>query len=118
MKSHLILRCLVNLLAAAFSAAALAVERPPNVIYIMADDLGYGDLGCYGQEVIKTPNIDRLAAQGMRFTSFYAGNTVCRPSRLSLWTGKDMRNTPIQGNQAHAFQGDELIVANLAKGAG
>jgi arylsulfatase A-like enzyme len=56
-------------------------ERPPNVIFIMADDLGYGDLGCYGQEQVKTPNLDRMAAQGIRFTQYYAGSTVCAPSR-------------------------------------
>ncbi len=61
---------------------------PPNVIYILADDLGYGDLSCYGQEKIRTPNIDRLAAEGMRFTQHYAGNTVCTPSRASLMTGQ------------------------------
>ena len=53
----------------------------PNIILIVADDLGYGDLGCYGQAKIKTPNLDKLAADGMRFTSFYAGSTVCAPSR-------------------------------------
>lgn len=62
--------------------------RPPNIIYIMADDLGYGDLGCYGQEVIQTPHLDQLAEQGMRFTDYYAGSTVCAPSRCVLMTGK------------------------------
>src|SRR5215470_8613523 len=62
-------------------------SRKPNIIFILADDLGYGDLGCYGQTKIKTPNIDKLAAQGMRFTDFYAGSTVCAPSRCALMTG-------------------------------
>ena len=62
-------------------------EQKPNIIYILADDLGYGDLGCYGQQVITTPHIDRLAAEGMRFTDHYAGSTVCAPSRASLMTG-------------------------------
>src|SRR3974377_1476216 len=61
--------------------------RRPNIILIVADDLGYGDLGCYGQTKIKTPNLDKLAAEGMRFTDFYAGSTVCAPSRCALMTG-------------------------------
>ncbi len=70
----------------------------PNIIYIMADDMGYGDLGCYGQETIKTPNIDNLAEQGMRFTQHYAANTVCAPSRCGLLTGKHMGHADIRGN--------------------
>src|SRR6185503_15707638 len=62
--------------------------RKPNIILIVADDRGYGDLGCYGQTKIKTPNIDRLAAEGMRFTQCYAGSTVCAPSRSALMTGQ------------------------------
>lgn len=61
-------------------------EARPNVIFILADDLGYGELGCYGQELIKTPQIDQMAREGMRFTDFYAGNTVCAPSRSVLMT--------------------------------
>src|SRR5215470_2421985 len=60
----------------------------PNLVFILADDLGYGDVGCYGQRIVKTPNIDRLAAEGMRFTQFYAGSPVCAPSRCVLMTGK------------------------------
>jgi len=60
----------------------------PNIIFIMADDLGYGDLGCYGQDKIQTPNIDKLAREGMRFLQAYSGSTVCAPSRCSLMTGK------------------------------
>src|SRR5437899_1559962 len=62
--------------------------RKPSILLIVADDLGYGDLGCYGQTRIKTPNIDKLAAGGIRFTNFYAGNTVCAPSRAALMTGR------------------------------
>ena len=65
--------------------------RKPNIIFILADDLGYGDLGCYGQKTLKTPNIDRLAREGMRFTQFYAGSTVCAPSRCVLMTGLHTR---------------------------
>ena len=59
----------------------------PNIVLILADDLGYGDLGCYGQKRIHTPNLDRMAAEGMRFTDCYAGSTVCAPSRCVLMTG-------------------------------
>jgi arylsulfatase A len=69
-----------------------------NIILIVADDLGYGDVGCYGQQKIKTPNIDRLARQGVRFTQFYAGTTVCAPSRASLMSGLHTGHTSVRGN--------------------
>src|SRR5439155_6604972 len=77
----------------------------PNIVFILADDLGYGELGCFGQTKIKTPNLDRLAAEGMRLTQHYAGNAVCAPSRCVLMTGKhpghafirDNRSTPPEG---------------------
>ena len=72
---------------------------PPNIIYILADDLGYGDLSCYGQTKFSTPNIDRLAAQGMRFTQHYSGSTVCAPSRSALMTGLHTGHTPVRGNK-------------------
>lgn len=67
-----------------------AAEAPPrpNVIFVLADDLGYGDLGCFGQQKIRTPQLDRMASEGMRLTSFYAGSTVCAPSRCVLMTGR------------------------------
>jgi len=71
----------------------------PNIIYILADDLGYGDLSCYGQKNFSTPNIDRIAAQGMLFTQHYSGCTVSAPSRSSLMTGLHTGNTPIRGNR-------------------
>jgi arylsulfatase A len=76
-------------LLAGVAAVADAGEkrRPPNVVYIIADDLGYGDVGCYGQQKIKTPNIDRIAAEGIRFTQHYSGSPVCAPSRCVLMTG-------------------------------
>jgi uncharacterized sulfatase len=98
-----------------FSAEPAA---PPNIIYIMADDLGYGDLGCFGQKEIQTPNLDKLASEGMRLTSFYAGCTVCRPSRLSLWTGNHMGHTPISSNASYAFKPEDLTVAELLQKAG
>lgn len=90
----------------------------PNIIFIMADDLGYGDLGCFGQQTIQTPNIDQLAAEGMRLTSFYAGCTVCRPSRLVLWTGKHTGHTPINSNANYHFKPSDVTVAELMKQAG
>ncbi len=90
----------------------------PNIIYIMVDDLGYGDLGCYGQKVIQTPNIDRLAAEGMRFTDHYAGHTVCRPSRLVLWTGLHVGHTELIGNRSRSLTGQEPTVAGLLQKAG
>src|SRR5687768_13142029 len=69
------------------AAVAADQTRQPNVIFILADDLGYGDLGCYGQKNFQTPRIDRMASEGLRFTQHYAGSTVCAPSRASLLTG-------------------------------
>ena len=77
---------------------APALPGKPNVIYILADDLGYGDLSCYGQKKIQTPNIDRLATEGMKFTDHYSGNTVCSPSRASLMTGEHPGRVHCRGN--------------------
>lgn len=90
----------------------------PNIIYIMADDLGYGDLGSYGQRVVKTPNLDRMAAEGMRFTDHYAGHTVCRPSRLVLWTGQHVGHTGLAGNRPRNLTGMERTVARRLQEAG
>ena len=77
-----------------------STEEPlPNIVFIMADDLGYGDLSCLGQEKFRTPNLDRLAAEGMIFTQHYAGSTVCAPSRSCLMTGQHTGHTPIRGNK-------------------
>lgn len=77
----------------------LAGPGQPNIIFILTDDLGYGDLGCYGQQVIRTPNIDRMAAEGMLFTDAYAGSTVCAPSRCSLMTGVHTGHAYVRGNK-------------------
>ena len=69
-------------------------EIRPNIIYILADDLGYGELGAYGQEIIETPHIDALAKTGMRFTQHYSGSPVCAPSRSVLMTGQHTGHTP------------------------
>ena len=103
---------------------AEAPSRHPNIIYILADDLGYGDLGCYGQKEIRTPNIDGLAAGGIRFTDHYAGSTVCAPSRCCLMTGLHTGHAYIRGNRQASQQGQEpippetLTVAELMKDAG
>lgn len=81
-------------------------EKKPNIIYILADDLGYGELGSYGQQKIETPNLDRLAASGMRFTQHYSGAPVCAPSRCVLLTGKHMGNAHIRGNDEWSERGD------------
>ena len=75
-----------------------STPKPPNVIFILADDLGYGDLGFLGQQYIQTPALDRLASQGMRFSQHYSGAPVCAPSRSTLLTGLHTGHTPIRGN--------------------
>lgn len=99
-------------------SAAKKQSRPPNLIYIMADDLGYGDLGCFGQQTIQTPHLDRIAKKGMKLTSYYSGNTVCRPSRLALWTGKHMGHTPISSNASYRFKPEDITVAELLREKG
>ena len=76
------LRLTLAVLALGFASQLTAAERPPNIVFVLADDLGYGDLGCYGQAKFKTPHLDRLAADGIRFTACYAGSTVCAPWSL------------------------------------
>ncbi|NND35386.1 MAG: sulfatase-like hydrolase/transferase, partial [Saprospiraceae bacterium] len=85
-------------------AQAQNIDRP-NIIYILADDLGYGDLSCYGQQKFTTPNIDRLAAEGMKFTDHYSGATVCAPSRCALMTGLHTGHTFIRGNKSWEPEG-------------
>ena len=104
MKKYLLVIVLVAVSAAAPWAKA---ERPPNIIYILADDLGYGDLSCFGQTYFETPNIDRLAAEGMRFMQHYSGSTVCAPSRTALMTGLHTGHTPVRGNSEVLPEGQE-----------
>lgn len=78
--------------------ATHAQTQKPNIVYILADDLGYGDVGCYGQKIIKTPNLDALVANGVRFTQHYAGAPVCAPSRAILMTGRDAGHARVRGN--------------------
>jgi arylsulfatase A-like enzyme len=107
--------------AAAADPWARLRPRPPskpNIIFILADDLGYGDLGCYGQKRIKTPNLDRLAAEGLRFTSFYAGSTVCAPSRAALMCGQHTGHVRIRGNAQVPLRSEDVTVAEVLKSAG
>src|SRR5579885_1347060 len=98
--------------------SAPAADRPPNVIFILADDLGYGDLGCYGQEKIHTPELDRMAHEGMRWTQFYAGDTVCAPSRCVLMTGLHTGHCYIRGNARVNLRPEDTTVAEVFKRAG
>ena len=112
-------------IAALASVTTYAQTSTPNVIYIMADDLGIGDLGCYGQKKIKTPAIDKLAENGMRFTQHYSGSTVSAPSRCSLITGKHTGHSYIRGNASskgpdgetydHPLAANEITVADIFK---
>lgn len=102
--------------------------QPPNIVFILADDLGYGDLGCYGQDKIRTPNLDRLAGQGMRFTQHYTGAPVCAPARCTLMTGLNGSHAQIRGNRdsgnGRPFPGqwpitsEALTIAEVLKSAG
>ncbi|UMB53751.1 arylsulfatase [Lutibacter sp. A64] len=87
-------------------------SKKPNIIYILADDLGYGDLSVYGQEKLSTPNIDALASEGLLFTQHYAGNTVCAPSRSALLTGMHTGHTPVRGNKEIQPEGQYPIPAD------
>jgi arylsulfatase A-like enzyme len=105
-------------MAAGSAAQAPAGGKRPNIIYIMADDLGYGDVGCYGQQRIKTPNIDRLAKEGRRFTQFYAGDTVCAPSRCVLMTGLHTGHCYIRGNAKVNLRPEDVTIPEVLKPAG
>jgi arylsulfatase A-like enzyme len=106
-----------------FEGTLLAADRP-NLIWVMADDLGYGELGCYGQQIIRTPNLDRMAREGLRFTRFYAGATVCAPSRSVLMTGQHQGRTRVRGNAgarnplAQALRAEDVTVARVLQEAG
>lgn len=96
---------------------SLAADRP-NIIFILADDLGYGDLGCYGQKRIKTPRLDTLATQGVRFTQCYAGSTVCAPSRCVLMTGLHTGHCRVRGNALVPLLPEDVTVAEVLQQAG
>lgn len=95
-----------------------AKQQRPNIVLILADDLGYGDCGCYGQARLKTPHIDKLSQQGMRWTQFYAGSTVCAPSRCVLMTGKHTGRCLIRGNSKESLPANERTFAQVLQEAG
>jgi arylsulfatase A-like enzyme len=94
------------------SAVATAADRP-NIVYILLDDAGYGDLSCYGQQHFQTPNIDRLAAEGMRFTQHYSGSTVCAPTRCCLMTGIHTGHSYVRGNREVKPEGQSPMPADI-----
>ena len=108
----------VVLLVLGLSVPASGDQDHPNIIFIMADDLGYGDLGCYGQKRIRTPHLDRMAAEGMKFTQFYAGSTVCAPSRCVLMTGLHTGHCFIRGNGKINLRPGDVTVAEVLKTTG
>lgn len=115
---------LASLASAPASSPGAGARAKPNIVFLLADDLGYGDLGCYGQGKILTPNIDRLAAEGMKFTHFYAGASVCAPSRCVLMTGKHGGRCRVRGNAPatqrlkQSLVPGDVTVAALLKQAG
>ena len=119
-----LMRCWLVVFGATIGLCSAAAVEKPNLIFILADDLGWGDLGCYGQQVIQTPNLDRMAAEGLRFTHFYAGATVCAPSRSVLMTGKHHGHTRVRGNAgrtnpaAQALKPGDVTVAKVLQAAG
>ena len=98
--------------ASTLAALAAGAQQRPNIIYIMCDDMGYGDLSCYGQQLISTPNIDRLAQQGMRFTQAYAGSPVSAPSRASFMTGQHTGHTHVRGNKEYWSNNNTMKYGN------
>ena len=100
------------------AALGAAANKKPNILFIVADDLGYGDLGCYGQKNIKTPNLDRMAAEGVRFTDCYSGATVCAPSRCTLMTALDNGHAYIRGNANQSLRPQDLTITEVLKQAG
>ncbi|MDA7881607.1 arylsulfatase [Akkermansiaceae bacterium] len=105
---------LISLAATLTTSAA----DKPNIIYILADDLGINDFGCYGQEIIKTPRIDQMAKEGMQFFNHYSGSTVCAPTRSCLMTGQHTGRTRIRGNAKAHLKPEDITVAEVLKKAG
>jgi len=121
--NKIMLTLLAALLTMGTAPAFAALPAKPNIIWLMEDDLGYGEVGCYGQKLVPTPKIDRMAAEGLRFTQFYAGSTVCAPSRSVLMTGQHLGHTRVRGNALPAdytpqnLQPQDVTVAEVLKNA-
>ena len=103
-------RCILYLLVFLIQFLSVSAQQAkqitkPNIIFIFADDLGYGDISCYGQQKFETPNIDKLAKEGMKFTQFYSGSTVCAPARSSFLTGLHTGRTAVRGNKSFPPEG-------------
>ena len=116
------LLCL-SFLSKATQASSAAPPKRPNIVFILADDLGYADLGCYGAKEIKTPNLDKLAAEGMRFTDFYAPAGVCTPTRASLMTGSYPKRVGLHvavlpPDTHNGLNPNEITIAELLKAQG
>ena len=109
------IRSALVLLTLALSPSSLAAAEPekPNIIYILLDDAGYGDLSCYGQKHFQTPNIDRLATEGMKFTDHYSGSTVCAPTRCCLMTGVHTGHSYVRGNREVQPEGQAAMPADI-----
>ncbi len=121
MNSGRTLRSIGFLVLAGLTVGSLGCVAPaarPNIIFVLADDLGYGDLGCYGQKRIRTPNLDRMADEGIRFTQCYAGSTVCAPSRCCLMTGLHTGHALVRGNGRVPLRPEDVTVAEVLKTAG
>ena len=116
---------MIRVLAALLALVSAALAERPNVIFILSDDLAQGDLGCYGQKLIQTPNLDRMAREGTRYTQAFCGTSVCAPSRASLMTGLHSGHCPIRGNWEIAkgegqypMPAATVTIAQILKGAG
>lgn len=124
MRTPILLTYCCCFLLSAIAGAQMSQQKQPNIVFILADDLGYGDLGCYGQQKTETPNIDKLAKEGLRFTQFYSGSTVCAPSRSSVLTGLHTGHTAVRGNKGTPPEGqtplpDSIVtIANLLQQKG
>jgi arylsulfatase A len=119
--ANMLLGCLMLAMALSSARQSAAAEappkRPPNIVFILMDDLGYGDIGCYGQKIVPTPNLDRMAAEGMRFTDAYAGSCCCAPSRCSFNTGLHAGHMTVRNNGGSLDTAD-MTIATLLKKAG
>jgi arylsulfatase A-like enzyme len=113
MKLSLLVTVVLTYFIFAFNTAAPASK--PNIIYVMADDLGYGDLSCYGQKKFQTPHLDQMAKEGIRYTDYHSGSTVCAPSRCALMTGKHMGHAYIRGNGEIPLRDEDFTVAEYLK---